>query len=196
MACFCLFETTIGVCGIAWRNAAVILFQLPERTAAETRLHLVTKFGDGAEVALQLTPPWLQNAVHLCQRHLETGCEDLAQIPVDLSSMPEFNRLVYETALKIRSGKTLTYGEVAKRIGFPHAAQAVGQALGRNPIALIVPCHRVVASSGKLGGFSAPGGGTTKQRLLEIEAAASPFLDGLFARAARDESGSDNNSLI
>lgn len=196
MVRFCLFETTIGVCGIAWRNAAVILFQLPERTRTETCMRLVSQCGEGAEVALESAPQWLQNAVQLCQRHLETGCEELAQIPVDLSAMPEFNRLVYETALKIQSGNTLTYGEVAKRIGFPNAAQAVGQALGRNPIALIVPCHRVIASSGKLGGFSAPGGGTMKQRLLEIEAAASPFLDGLFARAAREESSSDKSSLI
>jgi methylated-DNA-[protein]-cysteine S-methyltransferase len=94
---------------------------------------------------------------------------DLSAISLDMSSVPPFHRRVYDAARKIPRGTTTTYGSLAERIGAAGAARAVGQALARNPFAIIVPCHRVVASGGKTGGFSASGGVTTKLRLLVIE---------------------------
>jgi methylated-DNA-[protein]-cysteine S-methyltransferase len=93
--------------------------------------------------------------------------------------VPEFHRRVYDVARTIPPGATLTYGDIAARLGEPGSARAVGQALGRNPFPIIVPCHRVLAANGQLGGFSATGGSATKRRLLTIEGAlqAQPLLD-------------------
>ena len=93
--------------------------------------------------------------------------------------MPDFDRRVYEIARGIPPGRVLTYGEIASRLGTDNA-RAIGQALGRNPFAIIVPCHRVVAAGGKLGGFSAHGGATTKRRLLAIEDARRDESPTLF----------------
>jgi methylated-DNA-[protein]-cysteine S-methyltransferase len=105
---------------------------------------------------------------------------DLTDIPVDLDDAPEFHRKVYEVARTIPPGRTMTYGEIAKRLGAPHESREVGQALGRNPIAIIVPCHRVLGADGKMGGFSASGGVATKRRILEIEGAAALSAGPLF----------------
>ena len=91
--------------------------------------------------------------------------------------MPPFHRRVYAVARAIAPGTTLTYREVAARLGEPDAARAVGQALARNPIPIIVPCHRVVACGGKPGGFSAPGGIVTKFRLLDLEGVRNQTLE-------------------
>jgi methylated-DNA-[protein]-cysteine S-methyltransferase len=97
---------------------------------------------------------------------------DLSAIALDTTEVPEFHRRVYAVARAVPPGSTITYGEIATRLGDPTAARAVGQALGRNPFALIVPCHRVLAAGGNAGGFSASGGATTKLRLLAIEGAS------------------------
>jgi methylated-DNA-[protein]-cysteine S-methyltransferase len=94
-----------------------------------------------------------------------------------MAGVPDFNRRVYEVARTIPWGATLSYGEIAKRLGDPGVARDVGQALGQNPFAIVVPCHRVLAAGGKWGGFSARGGVSTKRRLLSIEAAQRPLLD-------------------
>ena len=88
-----------------------------------------------------------------------------------MDGVPEFHRRVYEAARAIPPGNTLSYGDIAKRVGAPGAARAVGQALGRNPFPIVVPCHRVLAAGGKIGGFSAQGGVATKRRMLAIEGA-------------------------
>jgi methylated-DNA-[protein]-cysteine S-methyltransferase len=93
-----------------------------------------------------------------------------------MEDVPEFHRRVYDVARAIPPGETLSYGEVAARLGEPAAAQAVGRALGRNPFPIVVPCHRVVAANGALHGFSAPGGIETKRRMLAIEGALAPAL--------------------
>jgi methylated-DNA-[protein]-cysteine S-methyltransferase len=96
---------------------------------------------------------------------------DLSDVTIDVDKVPEFNRKVYDIARSIPPGATLTYGEIAERLGDKLLARDVGQALGQNPIPLIVPCHRVLAAGGKTGGFSAPGGVVSKLRLLTIEGA-------------------------
>ena len=95
-------------------------------------------------------------------------------MPLDLDGQTEFNRRVYGDILKLRWGETTTYGEIARRLGDVALSRAVGAALGANPIPLIVPCHRVLGSNGKAGGFSAPGGAGAKMKMLAMEKAASP----------------------
>ena len=107
---------------------------------------------------------------------------DLGDIALDLAAAPDFHRKVYEVARTIPPGQTMTYGEIAKQLGVPHESREVGQALGRNPVAIIVPCHRVLGADGKMGGFSANGGVATKRRILEIEGASAVGAGPLFDR--------------
>ncbi|MGO4613798.1 methylated-DNA--[protein]-cysteine S-methyltransferase [Nocardia sp. 2YAB30] len=166
-----LFDTAIGHCAIAWRGAAVIRFQLPEASPAVTLARITRRRAgeQGKEVRDETPPGVVAEAITAIRAHLAGELDDLRWIPVDTSEIPQFHRAVYEVTRAIDPGHTLSYGQVADRIGAPGAAQAVGQALGRNPITLIIPCHRVLAADHALHGFSAPGGIDTKQRLLEIE---------------------------
>ena len=165
---FRLFDTAIGRCGIAWGDRGVVGVQLPEARERETRARLLQRFPDAREAS---PTPDIKRAIDSIVALLRGEASDLSTIPLDLDSVPPFDRRVYEVARAIPPGATLTYGEIAARLGTPDAARAVGQALGRNPFALVVPCHRVLAAGGKLGGFSANGGITTKLRLLAIEGA-------------------------
>jgi methylated-DNA-[protein]-cysteine S-methyltransferase len=92
---------------------------------------------------------------------------DFSEVPLDPSSGTTFQRAVWKTLQAIPRGCTLTYGEVAARVGKPTASRPVGSAVGANPICIIIPCHRVLAAGGKLGGFSA--GLDWKRRLLHLE---------------------------
>lgn len=163
----CFFETPLGVCGIGWTTnngqTAVTRFRLPEVTAEISR-------NSGAREVTG-PPPDITAIIGRVQRHLRGELQDFRDVAVELDGVEPFARRVYEMARDIRAGETRTYGELAKALGQPHAAQAVGHALGSNPIPLIIPCHRVLAAGGKLGGFSAPGGRATKERLLDIEGA-------------------------
>ena len=105
---------------------------------------------------------------------------DLSGIALDLDGVAEFPRRVYALARTIPPGQTLTYGEIASKLGDPLRAREVGQALARNPFPIVVPCHRVLAANGKSGGFSAPGGVSTKLRMLEIEGARAAGIPTLF----------------
>lgn len=169
---YCIFETALGPCGLLWNENAFVRLQLPEKTAAATRRRLL-EFEKGKERDVDQSPSWVLSAIEKIQRHLNSGREDLSQIPLDLSTQTDFFRRVYETAKQIPPGRTLTYGDLAERVGVPGGARAIGQAMGKNPFALIVPCHRIVAAGGKMGGFSAWGGATTKKQLLDLEAAAT-----------------------
>lgn len=125
-------------------------------------------------------PPFVLDAIGLVVRLLAGEKVDLTSIPLDLGGASDLERKVYEAALRIPCGETRTYGDIAREIGLPGGAQAVGSALGRNPVPIVVPCHRVLAASGKAGGFSAPGGVVTKFRMLEIEGARRGGETGLF----------------
>jgi methylated-DNA-[protein]-cysteine S-methyltransferase len=116
-------------------------------------------------------PPVIAAAIDTIRRLMDGAAEDFSSFAVDISTLPEFERLVLEETRAIPSGATRTYGEIARRIGAPGAARAVGRALGRNPVPIIIPCHRILAADGKSGGFSAPGGASTKLRLLQLERA-------------------------
>ena len=177
---FTVFDTPIGACGLTWSDAGIAGLQLPEKTAAATRSRVQRRW-PGVEEGLP--PPHIQHAIDRVLKLLNDGRTDLTDIPLDLSAAPEFNRKVYEVARAIPPGQTMTYGEIAKRIGaLPQEAREVGAALGKNPIAIIVPCHRVLAANGKMGGFSANGGVATKRRILEIEGASAVGAGPLFDR--------------
>ena len=166
---FCLFDTALGQCGIAWSDRGIVRLQLPERDPRQTLARLRAGLPDAA----LLEPAGdVHDAIQLIQGLLEGQALALDPIAVDLRGLPQFQRRVYAAARGIGVGQTMTYGELARRIGSVGAARAVGQALGRNPVAIIVPCHRVLAAGGGIGGFSAQGGVHTKRKLLAIEQTA------------------------
>ncbi|MEP7049296.1 MAG: methylated-DNA--[protein]-cysteine S-methyltransferase [Pseudomonadota bacterium] len=172
---FALFDTAVGRCGIAWNERGVCAVRLPEARVSETRAHLAERLPQGSE---STPPPAVQRAVDRIITLLRGEATDLRQIDLDMTGVPPFHRRVYELVRSIPSGATLSYGEVAIRLGSPGSARAVGQALGKNPFAIVVPCHRVLAAGGKLGGFSAGGGIDTKRKMLGIEQAQRGLFDG------------------
>jgi len=174
---FELFDTPIGPCAIVWGELGVLGLHLPHRDAATMRARLRQRFR-GAEEGD--APPAVRVAITRIVALLNGASDDLADVALDMSGVPDFHRRVYALARTIVPGATLSYGEVAQRLGDPTAARAVGQALGSNPFAIIVPCHRVLAAGGRAGGFSAPGGVDTKLRLLEIERARIGSEPSLF----------------
>lgn len=187
-----MFPTAIGDCGVAWSAQGLTGVMLPAATAQGTRAHLRAHAGPAAAEQPLLAaedaqvqgaagggpasdaprvPAFVRDAVQAMQRLLAGRPCELAHLRLDWRGIEGFERRVYEAALKLGPGQTCTYGELAAAIELPDAARAVGAALGRNPWPLIVPCHRVTAAGGRLGGFSSPGGAQTKQQLLVIEAA-------------------------
>jgi methylated-DNA-[protein]-cysteine S-methyltransferase len=173
---FSLFDTAIGRCAIAWGARGVVALRLPEANDQATRAHILMRHKQAREAP---PPPDIAHAVDAIVALTGGEARDLSAITLALDEVPEFHRRVYALARTIAPGATLTYGDIAARLGDPDAARAVGRALGQNPFAIIVPCHRVVAAGGRNGGFSAHGGVATKRRLLAIEAArpeAEPML--------------------
>jgi methylated-DNA-[protein]-cysteine S-methyltransferase len=165
---FTLFATAIGRCGIAWGARGVDLVQLPEGSEAKTRARVRARCPQARESP---PPAAVKGAMDGIVALLRGETPDLSAIALDMGRLPPFHRRVYEAARAIPPGATRSYGEVAAQLGAPGAARAVGQALKRNPFAIVVPCHRVLAASGKVGGFSADGGVTTKLKMLAIEGA-------------------------
>lgn len=166
---YVLFKTAIGTCAIAWTTAEsgtlVTHIQLPEATEDATRCR-ISRFGARR---CDAPPTEIRALISRIGAHLEGRLSDFNDVQLELTDEPAFARSVYDAARQIPPGQTCTYGQIAKQLGQPNAARAVGQALGNNPIPLIVPCHRVVAAARKGGGFSAHGGLKTKARLLTIE---------------------------
>jgi methylated-DNA-[protein]-cysteine S-methyltransferase len=177
---FALFDTPIGRCGIAWSSGGLTGLYLPEGRESATRARLLRGFPGAREAAM---PPEVRRAAEQISGLLRGEASDLASIALDMSALPPFHRRVFEVARGIGVGETISYGDLAARLGQPGAARAVGQALGKNPFAIVVPCHRVLAAGGKVGGFSASGGVVTKLRLLTIER-DSTRLNGSAAPAA------------
>ncbi len=174
---FALFDTVIGRCGIAWGERGLVGVQLPESSPGAAWARLRKRFPDAVEAE---PPPEIEAIIERIRDLLAGGRGDLSDVPLDLGNQPAFNLRVYEIARAITPGETSTYGEVAKAMGEPGAARAVGKALGENPWPIVVPCHRVLGASGNMGGFSAPGGAETKARLLTIEKAKTDTVPTLF----------------
>ena len=174
---WCLFDTPIGACAIAWGDAAIAGAQLPERDERATRACMRRRFPAVPEAG---PPPTIAAVIERVRATLRGVADPMLDVALDFSGYPQFWCRVWDVTRAIPPGRTLTYGEVAARIGEPAAARAVGQALGRNPFAPIVPCHRVLAARIGGGGFSAAGGVATKLRLLQIEHARLGAEPGLF----------------
>ncbi|QND49272.1 methylated-DNA--[protein]-cysteine S-methyltransferase [Rhizobium lusitanum] len=164
---YLIFETAGGFCGIAWNDIGVTRFQLPTKDAGSTERLLLRRLPD----ARPGTPtPEVIDAVAAVKRYFAGEEIDFSGVTLDLGEQDAFFEQIYAAARQIGWGHTTTYGALAKQLGVgPEAARDVGQAMARNPVALIIPCHRVLAAGGKIGGFSAPGGSTAKARMLELE---------------------------
>jgi methylated-DNA-[protein]-cysteine S-methyltransferase len=166
---FALFDTAIGRCAIAWSERGIVSVLLPERDDAALRARLRRRHPGAHEAP---PPAEVAQAIDGITALAAGERRDLSGVALDLTGVPEFNRRVYAVARTIRPGETLTYGAIAAQLDEPDARR-IGEAMGRNPCPMIVPCHRVVAAGGKTGGFSAPGGAATKRRLLAIEGAGA-----------------------
>lgn len=165
-----LFSTAFGTCGLAWEEAHVTGFALPAQNDGLTAEPLARI--SPPRVALNELPEWLAALVARVQGHLAGRLQDFSDVAIDWARVSEFQQGVYRRTLAIKAGSTKSYGEIARELSLPgEAARAVGTALGSNPWPLLVPCHRVVSASGRMTGFSAPGGILTKTRLLALEGA-------------------------
>jgi methylated-DNA-[protein]-cysteine S-methyltransferase len=174
---FAIFDTVMGRCGIAWSDRGINAVQLPMGSEDKTRARIRQRYGDIAE---SQPPAAVQAAIDGIVELLAGKPNDLRDVVLDLDDVPEFNRGVYDIARAIPPGKTLTYGDIAKRLGGVELSRDVGQALGHNPCPIVVPCHRVLAAGDKPGGFSANGGVVTKLKMLEIEGAVVNYTPSLF----------------
>lgn len=162
-----VFETAMGFCAIAWSDAGVARFQLPTK-GAEAADRLMRRRALGAEAG---APPGEVAAVVEAAKRYFAGKEmDFSQVRLDLAGEDAFFAQIYAALRRVGWGRTTTYGALAKEVrAGREAARDVGEAMARNPAPLIIPCHRVLAAGGRIGGFSAPGGSKTKARMLELE---------------------------
>jgi methylated-DNA-[protein]-cysteine S-methyltransferase len=177
---YCFFDSAIDACGIAWSDHGITRLQLPEadRTATEKRIRTRSPGAAPAE-----PPAAVARAIASLQRYLSGEKVDFSAVAIDLARASAFDQKIYEAARAIPWGETASYGELAAKAGVAGEAREAGQSLSRNPVAIIVPCHRVLMTGGKPGGFSAYGGVLTKERLLALENVElrPPVLPGLFA---------------
>ncbi len=169
---YSIFETAAGFCGIGWRGERVALFRLPAKTAQSAERHVLRRAPD----ARPSDPsPSVSLTIAAARRYFDGEAADLSGVPIDLTDADPAFIPIYEAARGVGWGRTTTYGALAKEVGLgPQGARDVGLAMATNPVPLIVPCHRVLAAGGKVGGFSAPGGAATKLRMLALEGARLP----------------------
>jgi methylated-DNA-[protein]-cysteine S-methyltransferase len=164
---YLIFETASGLCGIAWNSVGITCLRLPAKSA-ETAERAVRRRLPAAGPGAPTTA--VAEAVAAVKRYFEGEETDFSSLKLDLGEQGAFLEQVYAAARRVGWGHTTTYGALAKELGAgPEAARDVGQAMAKNPVPLIIPCHRVLAAGGKIGGFSAPGGAATKIRMLELE---------------------------
>jgi methylated-DNA-[protein]-cysteine S-methyltransferase len=164
---YLIFDTEGGFCGIAWNDAGITRFQLPAKSAEAAERALLRRV-PGAEPGAPT--PEVVEAVAAVKRYFQGEETDFSGFRLDLGEQDPFFKQIYAAARRVGWGHTTTYGALAKELGAgPEAARDVGQAMARNPVALIIPCHKVLAAGGKIGGFSAPGGSAAKSRMLALE---------------------------
>ncbi len=173
---FSVFPTALGTCGIAWRVAVVVATCLPEQTAGAT----VARMARRSDAAPGTPSSAIQAAIDAITALLNGERVDLSAIACDLGEASAFESRVYAIARDIGVGATRTYGDIAEELGDKALARSVGMALGRNPLPIIVPCHRVIGANNRLTGFSAAGGIETKLKMLEIEGITLGDGPGLF----------------
>jgi methylated-DNA-[protein]-cysteine S-methyltransferase len=164
---YCIFETARGFCGIAWNDVGITGLRLPTKTAEAMSRILLRQLPDAMP---DEPPPAIGDVVDAVKRYFAGEAVDFSAVTLDLAEQAAFFKQIYAAARRVGWGYTTTYGTLAKELGAgPEAAKDVGQAMAKNPVPLIIPCHRVLAAGGKIGGFSAPGGAATKRHMLELE---------------------------
>jgi len=169
---YLVFETSSGFCGIGWSEAGVTRFVLPTASAGAAKRSLLRRLPGAAAGA---PPRDVLQAVAAVKQYFQGAEVDFSDVGLDLEGQDEFFKEIYAATRRVGWGHTTTYGALAKALDAgPEAARDVGQAMARNPVPLIIPCHRVLAAGGKVGGFSAPGGSATKVRMLELEGVHVP----------------------
>lgn len=163
-----IFETALGFIGIAWSERGltrVSLFQ-HDRAGVERRMERLGVPAVSGDVGM---PAWVAALMRDIKAYADGAEIDFSAVPVDLDGIDDFRLSIYDAARKLGFGETTTYGELAKRAGQAGLPRETGAALGANPVPLVIPCHRITAAGGKIGGFSAPGGSATKERMLALE---------------------------
>ena len=165
-----LFETPLGWMGLAWSDQGLTRVLTPQRDRQDCERRL-RRFADGETKAVETVglPPFVAKAVDLLKRYAGGETIDFSPVKIDLEGIEPFRLDIYDAARKLKFGETVTYGQLAAAAGHPGEARDTGQALGSNPVPIVVPCHRILAAGGKIGGFSAPGGSRTKEKLLALE---------------------------
>jgi methylated-DNA-[protein]-cysteine S-methyltransferase len=174
---YCLFDTVIGTGGLAWNERGLTHVELPGSSRLVTDARIRKRSGATASEP----PSQIKALIADVQRYFAGEPVDFSTVPVDLSSLSDFQQRLYQSLRAVAWGRTTTYGELARALGCPDARD-VGQAMGKNPVPVVIPCHRVLAAGGKPGGFSAPGGVVTKEKLLALEGVylnGTPRLPGL-----------------
>lgn len=164
-----VFETALGFMALAWDEAGLTRLCLPEKThaAAERRLlRLTESAGTGGDRA---APDWIVRLIADIRRYAQGENIDFSAVPVDLAGVDAFRRDIYAAARGLRHGETTTYGGLADMAGHKGLYRETGSALGSNPTPLVIPCHRILAAGGKIGGFSATGGAAMKEKMLALE---------------------------
>ncbi len=166
-----LFETALGRCGMMWTSRGICTIVLAEKDDKSTLDRLTSEAGFENVVVNDAAqrPDFVDHAQRLIRAHLAGNPDSLRTIPVDFLSVSPFARDVYQALRKVNPGSVVTYSELARMSHHDGAARAVGRAMAKNPLPLVVPCHRVLGADGRLGGFSAYGGPGTKAKLLYLE---------------------------
>jgi methylated-DNA-[protein]-cysteine S-methyltransferase len=168
-----VFETALGFMGIAWSEAGLTRLCLPQRNRDAVERRLLRHAGIAGQAAKPEPrwpePQWIVELIASIKAYAAGEDVDFSGVPVDLAGVDDFRLAIYDAARKLAFGETTTYGELAKRAGHAGLARETGAALGDNPVPLVIPCHRILAAGGKIGGFSAPGGSATKEKMLAME---------------------------
>lgn len=166
-----VFETSLGFMALAWSDAGLTRVCLPEKTHAAAERRLLRLAGTDAANANadRIAPAWIAALVADVRRYADGADIDFSGVPVDLAGVDTFRRDIYAAARNLRHGETTTYGGLAEKAGHKGLFRETGAALGSNPIPLVIPCHRILAAGGKIGGFSATGGSVMKERMLVLE---------------------------
>jgi methylated-DNA-[protein]-cysteine S-methyltransferase len=162
---YAIFQTKWGYFGLAGTEYSLCRTQLPGSNPEKIKTLLLKNLP-----AAQFDKTFCKILQEQITAYFEGDCVKFSRdIPLILNGFSSFGISVLKNCRKIEIGQTITYGKLAKKAGSPNASRAVGSTLAKNPLPLIIPCHRVLRSDGKMGGFSAPGGITFKKKLLELE---------------------------
>lgn len=161
-----VFETALGFMAVAWSAKGLTRLCLPQASSDAVERRLLRLDGP---MPAGGTPPWIADLIAAIRAYAAGNTVDFSGVPVDLAGVDAFRLAIYDAARRLAFGEVTTYGELARRAGHAGLARETGAALGANPVPLVIPCHRIMAAGGKIGGFSAPGGASAKERMLGLE---------------------------